>query len=502
MRWRRGGIAAVIGALLSVLAVVIPQPASAAHGGLRWGLCPTYLYPDLRGTDEQCAHLKVPLNYAHPDGAKITLELSRLRHTSSDYKGVILTNPGGPGSPGLDLPANLEPYVPGGVGRDYDWIGWDPRGVGASHPAMHCENNYFKGPRRSYTPSTKSLLHYWLSRTKRYANTCAKKYPGLINHISTVDSAKDMESIRKALGASRISFYGFSYGTYLGEVYSTLYPSRLKYMVLDSNVDPRRVWYDANLDQDQAFDRNIKIYFSWVAKYDSVFHLGTTQKAVSIRYYAQLAALTRHPKGKLGPDEFADAMTGAAYYRFGWTSLAKAWQALAASGKTAPMLQQYADNDLPGDDNEFAVYTAVQCTDAHWPRSWSTWRKDNDAEAAKYPFLTWNNAWYNAPCLYWKGKARTPVTINGLRTKSALLIDETLDAATPYDGSLEARRLYPNSSLIAEPGGTTHADSLSGDACVDNQVAAYLRSGTRPARKSWDGPDSLCSPLPNPHPHS
>jgi hypothetical protein len=92
------------------------------------------------------------------------------------------------------------------------------------------------------------------------------------------------------------------------------------------------------------------------------------------------------------------------------------------------------------------------------------------------------------------------VKINGKRTKSLLLIDETLDAATPYPGSLEVRRLYPHSSLIAEPGGTTHADSLSGDRCVDDKIAAYLKNGSRPARQNWNGPDALCKPLPDPVP--
>jgi pimeloyl-ACP methyl ester carboxylesterase len=498
-------VAAALAALCAVL-VVSPATAHAARAqhGLRWGVCPTYDYPDLRGSGEQCAGLRVPLNYANPRGASITLEVSILRHTSSaaNYRGVILVNPGGPGSPGLDLPTTIAPFVPHGVGGDYDWIGWDPRGVGASTPTMQCEPGYFDAPRRSYTPSTPSLLHYWLSRTKRYAAACARKYPALLNHITTIDSAKDMDSIHRALGVSRISFYGFSYGTYLGEVYSTLYPTHLRYMVLDSTVDPRRVWYGANLDQDKAFDRNARIYFRWVAKYSSVYGLGKTEKAVTTRYYNDLARLARSPKGKLGAAEFADAMTGAAYYRFGWEDLASAWHALDAHGKTGPMLNQYADLDLPGDDNEFAVYSAVQCTDARWPRSWSTWQKDNDAYAAKYPFLTWNNAWYNAPCLYWKARPHVPVKVRGGRTPSVLLIDETLDAATPYEGSLEVRRLYPHSSLIAEPGGTTHADSLSGDRCVDDKIATYLKTGTRPPRKSWDGPDAVCSPLPPPHPHA
>ncbi|HVT19990.1 MAG TPA: alpha/beta hydrolase [Mycobacteriales bacterium] len=471
--------------------------------GIHWGSCPTYRYPDLRGTGVQCSRLRVPLDHAHPGKGSVTLEVSVLRHTSSaaNYRGVLFVNPGGPGSPGLDLPAVLEPFVPHGVGADYDWIGWDPRGVGTSTPTMRCNRKYFNGPRHSYVATTKALQHYWLSRTRHYAASCARKYPKLINHMTTVDSAKDMESIRKALGVSRISYYGFSYGTYLGQVYSTLYPSHLRYMVLDSTVDPRRVWYGANLDQDKAFDRNAQIFFKWIAKYNDAFHLGRTEQAVTKRYYADLDRLARSPKGKLGPDEFADAMTGAAYYQFGWVDLARSWQSLDKNHKATPMLDQYADLDLPGDDNEFAVYSAVQCTDAHWPRKWSRWLKDTKAYAAKYPFLTWNNAWYNAPCLYWKGKQHTPLTIRGKRTPSVLLIDETLDAATPYEGSLEVRRRYPHASLIAEPGGTTHADSLSGDRCVDNKIAAYLESGKRPARRSWDGPDAVCTPLHTPHPH-
>jgi pimeloyl-ACP methyl ester carboxylesterase len=503
----RSIIAAVLIALCAAVLAVAPSPhatAAASQRGVHWGICPWAIYPDLRNGPEHCTRIRVPLNYSHPSGGHVTLAVSILRHTSSaaNYRGVIFVNPGGPGSPGLDLPMELQPFVPHGVGEDYDWVGWDPRGVGASTPTMRCESGYFKAPRRSYTPSTKALMHYWKTRSKHYAAACARKYPSLINHITTVDSAKDMESIRKALGVKRISFYGFSYGTYLGEVYSTLFPSHLRYMVLDSTVDPRRVWYGANLDQDKAFDRNAEIYFKWVAQYSDVFHLGKTQKAVSKRYYNDLARLTRSPKGKLGPAEFADAMTGAAYYRFGWVDLAQAWHALDANHNAAPMLHQYADLDLPGDDNGFAVYSAVQCSDAHWPRSWARWQKDNKAYAAKYPFLTWNNAWYNAPCAFWKGRSHTPVTINGQRTKSVLLIDETLDAATPYEGSLEVRRLYPHSSLIAEPGGTTHADSLSGDRCVDNKIAAYLKDGTRPQRRAWDGPDAICSPLPSPRPHA
>jgi pimeloyl-ACP methyl ester carboxylesterase len=475
---------------------------ASSLGSLHFGKCPTKLYPDLKKTKVRCTTLQVPMNYSDPSGPKVSLAVSLLRHTSSakNYKGVILSNPGGPGGGGLDLNLYLAPYVPNGVGKDYDWIGFDPRGVGASKPTLSCERNYFAGPRRNYTPTSKSILRYWLKRSKQYANACEAKNPELLDNMTTIDSARDMNSIREALGVDKISYYGFSYGTYLGQVFSTLYPTHLKYMVLDSNVDPRRVWYGANLDQDRAFDRNIRIYFRWVAKYQSFYHLGSTEKAVYNRYYSDLAKLLKHPDGALGGDEFSDAMENASYYRSTWILVAQAWAALDNSGNAKPMTTLYQETDGPGDDNEFAVYNAVQCTDVQWPTSWAKWQRDNTRINKKHPFLTWGNVWFNAPCLYWKAPAQTPVTINGKATKSVLLIDETLDAATPYPGSLEVRKLYPNSSLIAEPGGGTHADSLSGDKCVDNKIAAYLKSGTRPSRKDWSGPDALCKPLPDPVP--
>jgi hypothetical protein len=158
--------------------------------------------------------------------------------------------------------------------------------------------------------------------------------------------------------------------------------------------------------------------------------------------------------------------------------------------------------DAPGDDNGFAVYNAVQCTDVQWPTSWAVWSKDNHRVNKIAPFETWGNAWFNAPCLHWPApaSATTPMQINGTGISSALLIDETLDAATPFGGSLEVRKLFPHSVLLAEPGGTTHADSLFGDLCVDNTIANYLASGQLPARNPNAKWDKTCKPLPRPNP--
>jgi len=168
----------------------------------------------------------------------------------------------------------------------------------------------------------------------------------------------------------------------------------------------------------------------------------------------------------------------------------------------AALVSLYQGVDTPGDDNGFAVYNAVQCTDVQWPTSWAVWSKDNHRVNKIAPFETWGNAWFNAPCLHWPApaSATTPMQINGNGISSALLIDETLDAATPFGGSLEVRQLFPHSVLLAEPGGTTHADSLFGDLCVDNTIANYLASGKLPARNPNAKWDKTCKPLPVPTP--
>jgi pimeloyl-ACP methyl ester carboxylesterase len=475
------------------------RAAAAKAASVSWGACSD---PGLQAAGAVCGYLSVPLDYSKPSGAKIKLALSVVRHTSPDskYQGIMITNPGGPGGSGLTL-STLGAYVPGTSASTYDWIGFDPRGVGSSIPALTCDPNFFQGPRLKYVPTSPAVAQQWLAISKAYALACGKDQPALLQHVKTIDSVKDMDQIRIALGQKQINYYGFSYGTYLGQVYGTMYPAHVRRMILDSNVDPRGVWYQANLAQDLAFEKNINIWFGWLAKYDDVYHLGKTAKAVSRLFYAEQAALYKHPAGGVvGGDEWNDIFLTAGYYQFTWTDLGAAFAGWVNNHDGATLVAEYEGTDGPGNDNGFAMYDATQCTDAQWPTQWSTWRKDNWATFHKAPFETWSNAWYNAACLYWPAKAGTPVKVDGSKVKSVLLIDETLDAATPYEGSLYVRSLFPGASLIAEPGGTTHAGTLFGNACVDDQIAAYMATGKLPPRKPGYRADTYCAPLPQPVP--
>ena len=473
-------------------------PATTA---ITWATCDK---PALVARKAECGFLTVPLDYTKPTGATIKLAVSRVRHktATAEYQGVMLVNPGGPGGSGVGL-SILGDFVPNHAGDAYDWIGFDPRGVGASRPALSCDSTYAGYNRPAYVPGTVALEKTWLSRAKGYARACKATGGPLLAHLKTTDTVADMDSIRRALGAKQINFYGFSYGTYLGQVYATLHPQQVRRMVLDGNVDPSRVWYGANLDQDFAFDKNMRTYFGWVAKYDSVYHLGRTGAAVQRLFYATQAKLAAKPaSGIIGPDELTDVFLQAGYYVFGWLDVAAAFSAYVKKGDPAKLKALYdkSNTQQKGSDNGYAIYLAVQCTDVQWPKRWATWRTDNWRVHRAAPFETWGNAWYNAPCLNWGARAGVPVAVNGAKAPPILLISESRDAATPFTGSLELRRRFPRSVLVEGVAGTTHAGSLFGGACVDGVVAGYLATGVLPRRVKANRSDKQCKPLPQPNP--
>ncbi|WP_433831618.1 alpha/beta hydrolase [Actinoplanes sp. CA-015351] len=496
-------LAASVGLLIG--AGVIPASASAHQEpgytppAISWGKCAS---AGLNARGAECGFLIVPLDYAKPKSTKIKIAVSRIKHTSTaaEYQGVMLTNPGGPGGSGLTLSV-LGEYVPNDAGSYFDWIGFDPRGVGSSVPALTCDVDYAGYNRPFYVPVNKSLEKQWLAKAKGYAKDCDKAGGALLDHVKTTDTVADMESLRKALGQKQINYYGFSYGTYLGQVYATLHPDKVRKFVFDGVVNPEGVWYQANLDQDVQFDKNMDVYFAWVAKYDSVYHLGKTAKVVKQKYYSTLYSLIKKPAaGKIGPDEWNDIFVSAGYYVFGWESVAEAFAAWVNDKDPSLLLENYPEPGGAGSDNGYAMYLAVQCSDVKWPTNWNKWQRDNWKIHAKYPFITWNNAWYNAPCINWGTKPGKPVEIKGKKSPEILLIAETNDAATPYDGALEVRKRFPKSVLIEGVGGTTHSGSLNGIACTDNLIADYLATGALPDRVRGNRSDAQCDPIPQPVP--
>ncbi|MPY33328.1 alpha/beta hydrolase [Streptomyces adustus] len=493
-----GAAVVMAGTLTAVPADASPSPtAGSVHAAkVTWKKCGTTDYPTL-----QCASLKVPLDHANPRGRQISLALSRVPHTAKKYQGPLLVNPGGPGGSGLTLAGFVASSLPKAVAAQYDVIGFDPRGVGASKPALDCNPGHFKPVRPDTVPSTPALERANLNRAKAFAAACGKKYASVLPYIDTVSAVRDMDSIRQALGARKLNYFGYSYGTYLGAVYAKLFPGHVRRLVLDSIVDPTGVWYDDNLGQDHAFNDRHRALMSWIAKYDKTYKLGTDPDQVEAKWYAMRAALAKKPADrKVGASELEDTFMPGGYYNGYWPYLAEAFSAYVVKHDPDPLVEAYqnfAAVDASG-DNGYSVYTSVQCRDTSWPRDWNQWRKDTWEVAEQAPFMAWNNAWYNAPCAFWPTRSRQPVNIANSQLPPALLFQATDDAATPYQGGVTVHRLLARSSLVVEQGGGNHGVTLSGNTCLDKHLAAYLTDGTVPRGRGEA--DAVCKTVPDPKP--
>ncbi|MFE4592797.1 alpha/beta hydrolase [Streptomyces laurentii] len=503
----RAGKLIAAGALVAGTVTVLPGPASAAEPGPTtrpvtsptWTDCGTRAYPKL-----QCATLKVPLNHDDPAGRKISLALTRIAHTAATYQGPLLVNPGGPGGSGRGLAGYVAAMLPAKVIAQYDVIGFDPRGVGKSEPALDCLPGYFDPVRPDSVPRGAEGEKANLERARSFAKACGDKYAEILPYIDTLSTARDMDAVRRALGAPRLNYLGYSYGTYLGAVYARLYPERVRRMALDSVVDPRGVWYEDNIAQNHAFDARHKAFAAWVARHDDVYRLGTNPENVEAAWYRMRDELLAKPAaGKVGASELEDTFLPGGYYDGYWPALAAAFSAYAVDHDSAPLVKAYEKHGAAdaAADNGYSVYTSVQCRDAQWPKKWGVWREDAWNTYAKAPFYTWNNTWYNAPCAFWPVPSLTPPDVTNDQLPPTLILQATNDAATPFEGAAALHRMVRRSSLVVEQGGGNHGVTLGGNDCMDDHLITYLATGEVPRGAEGAEADAFCERLPEPTPY-
>jgi pimeloyl-ACP methyl ester carboxylesterase len=463
-------------------AAVVPTAST-----LNWHNCSG----SLSGTGLRCTTLTVPVNYADPNGRKLTLALSMVPATAprSQQQGVLLVNPGGPGVPGRTFASEVALGMAPKVAATYDIVGFDPRGVGDSAPVLSCDPTFFSGDRPDYIPASAAAEQVLINRAKVYAAGCERRSGWLLPYETTVNMARDLDSIRAAFGVQRINYVGYSAGTYLGQVYGTLFPNRVRRMVLDSTVDPTGAWYKDNLAQDYAFQKRMEAYFGWIAKHDASYHLGSTAAQVQAAFYRARDQLKTTPVNSsngrplIGPAEFDDTYIFAGYYESTWPGLAAALAQYVNAGTTSGLMSQYQIWGAQP-ENSFAVYTAIQCNDAAWPRNWAQWQSDATTIYRTAPFQAWDNTWYNAACAFWPRQAPAkPFQVNGAKLPPILMLQGTLDAATPYAGAQNAHKLLPTARMVVTIGGGTHGQSLEfpPNNCINGYFDNYLATGAVPA---------------------
>ena len=478
--------------------------ARAAKAGIDWQDCPA----DWNlAKPIQCGYVTVPLDYAKPYGKQIKLAVDRIGNTGTkaERQGALLYNPGGPGGSGLRFPARVTSKNPvwANAAKAYDFVGFDPRGVGKSAPISCVDPQEFvKAPKADPVPDSEADKRAQRKLARAYAEGCQERSGAMLPHMTTPNTARDLDVIRAALGEKKLNFLGVSYGTYLGAVYGTLFPGHVRRMVVDSVVNPSRdkIWYQANLDQDVAFEGRWKDWQDWVAKNDATYHLGTTRAEVQAKWLKLRATAKKSPLGGVvGPAELISFFQSAPYYDSAWAPTAAVFSKYVAGDTqalvdaAAPDLSDTAGN--ASSENGNAVYTAVECTDAKWPTNWRTWDRDNTRLHKDHPFMTWANAWMNLPCATWPAKQQTPVNVKtGKGLPGVLIVQSERDAATPYEGAVELHKRFKGSRLITEKGAGSHGVTGLVNPCINPRVDSYLLTG------KLDGADVTCTPHATPKP--
>ncbi|MEU2910106.1 alpha/beta hydrolase [Streptomyces massasporeus] len=478
--------------------------ARAAKAGIDWQDCPAdwNLAKPIR-----CGYVTVPLDYAKPYGKQIKLAVDRIGNTGSkaERQGALVYNPGGPGGSGLRFPTRVtnKNAVWANAAKAYDFVGFDPRGVGKSAPISCVDPQEFvNAPKADPVPDSEADKLAQRKLAREYAEGCQERSGAMLPHMTTPNAARDLDVIRAALGEKKLNFLGVSYGTYLGAVYGTLFPGHVRRMVVDSVVNPSRdkIWYQANLDQDVAFEGRWKDWQDWVAKNDATYHLGTTRAAVQAKWLQLRATAKKNPiGGVVGPAELISFFQSAPYYDSAWAPTASVFSKYVAGDTqalvdaAAPDLSDTAGN--AASENGNAVYTAVECADAKWPTSWRTWDRDNTRLHQDHPFMTWANAWMNLPCATWPAKQRTPVNVKtGKGLPGVLIVQSERDAATPYEGAVELHKRFRGSRLITEKDAGSHGVTGLVNPCINPRVDSYLLTG------ELDGADVACTPHATPKP--
>jgi len=437
-------------------AVAVAVPGKPA---LSWAPCRTLVKDwNAKDTRTECTRVAVPLDYAKPHGRTTSLMVSRIKATSAKRRqGVVLINPGGPGSPGLSWPGILGQSTVAGIGIDHDLIGFDPRGIGRSG-GVACSPIPEDGP----TPATadvpavyrqEALYRLIYNRQAGYNARCVSKNATLIAGMSTTVMAQDLDRIRIALGEQKISYYGISWGTALGAEYRSLYDNHVDRMLLDSVMPPDpsiRTLYEGTMD---AIRAGYFRFADWAAARDPQYHLGSTRTAVADKVTTLVRTLDAHPRTITPPGGEAPVTVNGDNVRMIVTSSDQdSWPDGAASvaalrhGGTPPLLEEMTYDSDSLINSELAQ-VAVLCNDeGPAPRRAALWRRIQQKSASdplfggEGNFEHWCAGW-PSPAQRWHLKAGS----------SALqLVGHRYEDTTPYGFALAMQRRVGGALLTVE----------------------------------------------------
>jgi pimeloyl-ACP methyl ester carboxylesterase len=446
-------------------------PALPLPAPIVWTACPG-------SSTLQCGTVSVPVDYRHPGGPQLTVAVSRAPALdASDPGGVLLFNPGGPGESGNQILSVILGLLPSAVRQRFDVVSFDPRGTGASDPLM-CRTAPSALTSVLPVPAAPGLPLPGAPAFTAMARACQTQ--AVEPFINTVDTARDMDRIRQALGVPEISFYGMSYGTALGAVYADLFPHRVATMVLDGAVDVNASLTQQAVQEAPAAEQSLHhLFASCLAQ--APCPLGTDPQA----FFSDLATSLRdHPlpapgSGDSYPVTDGDLDTATLFALSVTQSTGLYYSALIAAkgGNGAPLRDLALDfaTDTNGAPLVDALW-AITCNDAAvhpGPVAAGTLARTLDA---RYPLVGGYAVTYTmGGCVAWPA-ARQPVTdLHPTGTPPILVLGNTGDPNTPIVGARHLAAIFPSATMVTWKGwGHTWLLSGSGDTCMQRVVTQYL----------------------------
>ncbi|TCO59418.1 alpha/beta hydrolase [Actinocrispum wychmicini] len=513
---RRRGVP-LVAALCAALGLITAPAAIAAPAvpALDWQPCNNGFF---------CATATVPLDYAHPTAATIHLAVIKHPATDPDHRiGSVLFNPGGPGGSGVAALPQVYGLFPPDLRARFDLVSFDPRGIGQSTD-LQCfdtidqEQQLLSRVSGGY-PTSAAQAQVWENTWATFDNACAAHAGPLLAHDTTADVARDMDLLRQAVGDPSLNYFGGSYGTYLGATYANLFPSKVRAITLDANVDPvawatgtdgsaHRLGTFLRMGSDEGSEAALTAFLDLcgrAATGSCAFSAGSPA-ATHAKYDTLLDRLANHPvtvSGRTVTRSLAVSLTVNGLYNAlpipnltaGWPQLATLLQTLWAltDGSSAP-----AGNALPVQDftfpnlgvvpNAVTPYAGreaqfgVLCSDSPHPR-------DPGQYAAQAAFATARSgvvgpvwAWVDEPCAQWPVLSADRYTGPWNRPTAApiLVIGNTVDPATPYKDSVAMAHDLANARLLTVHG-YGHSALINHSSCVDRIEDAYFVTGALPA---------------------
>ncbi|MCD0452312.1 alpha/beta hydrolase [Actinocorallia sp. API 0066] len=482
--WMRA--CAAVGAALAVTMACTTTDSSAPSRPAGQYTPPPVAWKDC-GEGFQCGTLDVPVDYGAPDGRKIALALIKIPATGAK-QGSLVTNPGGPGGSGVNFIRTNGRAFGESLRRAFDIIGFDPRGVGKSSPVECLTDAQLDAYLETdMSPDDDAEMKQLTTVSQGFAEGCQEKSADILPYVSTRDAARDMDAIRVAVGDSQLTYWGASYGTYLGAWYAEQFPQNVRALVLDGALDPTLTAAETNIQQAKGFETALRAFTEDCVKQPDC-PLGTDVDAGMKKVTALLEKADRQALKNTADSRDVDqslvawGLATPLYQKAAWPLLRGALaQAMQGDGTT---LLRFADLLVEREQNgTFSSQTesnmAVNCLDK--PSSdLAGYKSEAEAAAKAAPnfgeFIVWNTL----PCAFWPVKAtEEPRALRAEGSAPILVVGTTRDPATPYQWSKNLASQLANGHLLTYDG-DGHTAYLSGPPCIRNAVDTYLTTLTLP----------------------